>query len=125
MKTRLGFVSNSSSTSFVIHNMSNEKLTLVDFVESIGRERLAEYLEDFEVGDITYFTIEIMLEEAKKRYEKNPTKYTANPSDKVFWVFGDEQASTLGRVFDYMLRDDGEVDKDNLWFRWYVDEYLR
>ena len=33
MKIRQGFVSNSSSTSFMITNKSNEKKTLVDFVK--------------------------------------------------------------------------------------------
>ena len=33
MKIRNGFVSNSSSSSFIIINKSNKKLTLVDFVK--------------------------------------------------------------------------------------------
>ena len=33
MKTRIGYISNSSSTSFIIRNISNKHKTLVDFVK--------------------------------------------------------------------------------------------
>jgi hypothetical protein len=69
MKIRNGFVSNSSSSSFIIRNKSNINLTL----------SAEEY------------------------------------------IFGDEDGTLIGRIFDYILRDGGESEN----FKWIFYRYYR
>jgi hypothetical protein len=43
------------------------------------------------------------------------------PGEARYCIFGDEQRTIIGRVFDYILRDGGTSEN----FRWRFKEYLR
>ena len=108
MKSRNGFVSNSSSTSFVITNISDEKKTLTDFVNETP-ELLESFLfiYNWYVED-SNFTQEKLLEDVYM--------YDCEfiPSKPKICTFGDNDCTTMGHVYDYMLRDGGESKS----FRW-------
>ena len=110
MKSRLGFVSNSSSTSFIIRNKSDKSLSLVDFV--IENPQLIQIWNDGYGYDETQ---ENLIDSAKR----NDFIFPANSSEE--YVFGDEDGTLIGRVFDYILRDGGESDN----FEWRFDQYYR
>lgn len=110
MKVRNGFVSNSSSTSFYITNLSNVERTLVEFVNENPQ----------------------LVEQFNRQYDYNHTQiemlYSAKTNDEVWkpnetkvCVFGDEDGTLIGRVFDYILRDGGKSKN----FSWRFREYYR
>lgn len=110
MKTRMGFVSNSSSTSFLITNISSEEKTLIDFVVEnahLVEQFNKEYSADESLGDV--------IKDAENSDEVFP------PGKEVSIVFGDEDGTAIGRVFDYILRDGGTSKS----FTWEFEEYLR
>lgn len=112
MKVRHGFVTNSSSTSYIIVNISDEEKTLVDFVKE--NPRLVErYNRDYGWGDDC--TQEELLQSA---WANN---VTFGPGDDLVLVFGDEDGTLIGRVFDYMLRDGGCSES----FEWRYNESHR
>jgi len=104
MKIRSGFVSNSSSTSFIITNTSSEKKTLVDFAIEVihfvdeynrlydGYETFSEFIKSAEERDIIF-----------------------HPGEDIQILFGDEEGTSIGRVFDYMLRDSNGSSKNFVW----------
>lgn len=111
MKTRFGFVSNSSSTSFIIENKTSEKRSILDFAKEN-----AHLLDEFNKSYRDDITLEDFLVSAEKDYSDEILAPGSN-----FCVFGDEQGTTLGRVYDYILRDGG--DSKN--FSWRFEEYNR
>jgi len=146
MKTRSGFVSNSSSTSFIITNKTNSPIPWCEFVRETKHVviyfifsyydvsgRLQKYIRelenDSEEGDNA---IGEQIVDADKRFcvaideildemcrECNGVD-AIQPGDMVA-VFGDEDGTLIGEIYDYSLRDGGETNR----FRWRLHEYLR
>jgi hypothetical protein len=115
MKTRNGFISNSSSTSFYITNKSDHPISLVEF--AIENSYLLEsFLDEFDwyKGE-PKFTQEKMITSAINRNIK------FKPGQRRTCVFGDEQGDTIGHVYDYALRAGGESEN----FKWEFKEYNR
>jgi hypothetical protein len=65
-------------------------------------------------GDSRY-TQQNLLESASKHNE------TFLAGDRKYTVFGDEEGTLIGEVFDYILRDGGSSKS----FIWRFSEYLR
>jgi len=113
MKTRLGFISNSSSTSFIIRNTSSIKKDLVDFVKENPQ----------------------LVEQYVNKYQKNCEQYTQEQlTNSAFYsniifksnetkicTFGDGDGTIIGNVFDYILRNGGKSEN----FEWEFYHYNR
>ncbi len=109
-KFRTGFVSNSSSSSFIITNLSPKKMTMEDFaLETIY---LVKEFNEYYDADITLGDFFTAVEDYNYEWE---------PFEALNCIFGDEDCNALGRVYDYMLRDDGCTNS----FKWYLKEMLR
>lgn len=115
MKIRKGFVTNSSSTSFIIENTSGRKKTLVDFVKE-NPQLIDEFKSEYEwYAKDERFTQENLIKSAE---EEN---IIFSPHETKECVFGDEQGTLIGHVFDYILRDGGSSKS----FMWRFHEYYR
>jgi hypothetical protein len=110
MKKRNGFVSNSSSSSFIITNKSDKVLNLIDFVRE-NPQLVEQWNLIYDYDD----TQEELLESA----EMNNFDFPADSSDE--YVFGDEDGTKVGRIFDYILRDGGESEN----FKWNFCDFYR
>jgi len=110
MKIRNGFVSNSSSSSFIIKNKTSKNLTLVDFVEE-NPQLVDEWNK--------YYNYNNTFDELLKSAKANNFTFNANSSEE--YVFGDEDGTLIGRIFDYILRDGGDSDS----FKWIFCKYYR
>ena len=112
MKTRIGFVSNSSSSSFIITNKTKRVLTLVDFVRE-NPQFIEYYIKQYREGDDNSgYTQKKLLESAEK------TDIEFAPKEKKHCTFGDEDYTLIGCVFDYILRDGGSSKS----FKWRLVE---
>jgi hypothetical protein len=103
MRTRTGFVSNSSSTSYLITNITKQVgKTLVDFVKE-NPYLVNDFAETYGYTGDSRFTQEVMIRDAEMR------NITFPPLKAVECEFGDHSGpyaeTTLGHVFDYILRD--------------------
>ena len=109
MKIRNGFVSNSSSTSFVITNTSMNNLTLLDFVNENPK------------------LVELFNEEYGHSYTQFDMEQCAESRNQILFCgenivgYGDEDGDILGQVYDYILRNGGESKS----FSWSFKEYNR
>lgn len=114
MKIRHGFVSNSSSMSFIITNTTKSKKTIADFVKE-NPQLIEQFCEQYawHKGDSRY-TQDKLLESAEA------VNLDLKPG-KNFCIFGDEQGTLIGEVFDYILRDGGKSAS----FKWRFKEALR
>jgi hypothetical protein len=113
MKIKNDFITNSSSTAFIIYNNSDKKLDLVDFVKE-NPQLIEMFKNEYDYLNDPIFTQEKLIESA--RLENEVLAVGANYS-----VFGDEDGSLIGQVFDYILRDGGSSEN----FSWGFCEYLR
>jgi len=98
MKTRSSFVSNSSSCSFCITNLTNKTLTVRDFI--LENPQL---IEDFN----KYYGYEYTLEEVLEDSECNEE---LDPGDNCV-IYGDEYGGPVNSIFDYILRDGGRSER--------------
>lgn len=98
MKIRSGFVSNSSSTSFAITNLSDEPKDLVDFVKE-NPQLLDDFNRQYYWNDYTFAEL---IQSAANRDEK------WKPKESRIVIFGDEDGDVIGNVFDYILREGGK-----------------
>ena len=115
MKIRNGFVSNSSSTAFIITNDSREVKTLVDFVTE-NPQLIEKFKEQYGWDkDDDRFSQGNLIVSAEENNIEFP------PGENKYCVFGDEQDTLIGQVFDYILRDGGNSES----FGWRFCEYLR
>ena len=114
MSLKSDFVTNSSSTAFIITNTSNKKLTLVDFVKE-NPELIEEFIQQYN----WYTNVEYNQTTLLKSAEENNLYFDSG--EAKYCVFGDEEGTLIGRVFDYILRDGGSSAN----FTWRFEEYLR
>jgi hypothetical protein len=95
MKIRGGFVSNSSSTAFIITNNAKFTRDLVDLINSNPK-----ILEDFNsCYDWHNVTEEKLVESAAENNQ------VFAPGESRRCEFGDEDGTPVGLVFDYGLRN--------------------
>lgn len=118
MKKREGFISNSSSTSFIIRNKSNKDLSLVDFVNE-NPQLIEEWRDNYGSSDPDFTYNQETQEQLLESAELNNFDFPANSSSN--YIFGDEDGTLIGKVFDYILRDGGESEN----FVWDFDEFYR
>ena len=141
MKSRLGFVSNSSSSSFIIENKTKARLKLKDFIlenqQLIGCFKQYHALEipgEFFQGHSgktfkiksTEDAINIMVEESKEMEKNKQISHDGQRNRGLepgenYIIFGDEQGTLIGEIYDYALRDGGESKR----FKWWQKESLR
>ena len=114
MKTKLSFITNSSSTSYFITNTSNKPKTLVDFV-SENPQLIKQFKEEYSREDDPEYCQAILIKSA----ELHNIKF--KPGNKRTCIFGDEDGTLIGEVFDYILRSGGSSKN----FTWRLCEYLR
>jgi len=119
MKTREGFVSNSSATSFLIFNITREPKTLVDFVEE-NPQLLDQFLREYGwyKKNPNYTLTEMIRNATEKNITFKPLKATEVLFGDNYGPYGD---TPLGTVYDYMLRDGGTSKS----FRWEFKEFCR
>ena len=101
MKIRNGFVSNSSSSSFIIRNKTKEEKTLVDFVEE-NPQLIEDFVEQYNWHNTKDYNQEKLLKSAKENNEKFA------PKSENVCRFGDDDGTLIGNVFDYILRYGGK-----------------
>lgn len=97
MKCKYCFVTNSSSTSYIVQNISKtDVLTPRSFVTSIW-----PHIQD----EMRYYEFDFSKEEIIKSLEKDYNQFPLLPLQKEVMVWGDEHYTIAGEVFDYVLRD--------------------
>ena len=95
MKIRTGFVTNSSSTSFTIINKTKEDKTVADFLKE-NFQLVKQYNDEYGYGE--GYTESEALESAEEE------GITIRPGKNEI-LFGDEDGTVIGIMFDYILRD--------------------
>jgi hypothetical protein len=114
MKRKIDFITNSSSTAYIIINKTKKVKKLTDFVNE-NPHLIKKFVEqyDWHKNDQRY-TQENLIKSAKQR------NGDIQPGENYI-VFGDEQGTLIGEVFDYILRDESSSKS----FIWFVKESLR
>ena len=111
MKIRNGFVSNSSATAYIIINKTDSDKTVLDLAK--------ETIHLFEAFKVEYDWHKDMTEKEFLKSAENRDEIF-KPGENIT-AFGDEDGDTVGQVYDYMLRSEGESDS----FIWRFHEWLR
>jgi hypothetical protein len=115
MKIKLDFITNSSSTAFMIQNTSDKTLNLTDFAKE-NMQLLDDYLNEYDWNKVNprYTSIRLLESAAMNNIE-------FKSGVEKYCIFGDEDGSVIGAVYDYMLRGGGKSKN----FTWSFREYLR
>lgn len=111
MRFRNGFVSNSSSCSFVIKNQTGDTKNMEDFALETGH-LVKEFNKEYDWNNHTLSEFMSNIDDYQIEWEPGETKVV---------IFGDEDGTIMGKVYDYMLR---ESDYSNS-FSWHLKEMLR
>jgi len=114
MKIKSDFVTNSSSTAFIITNRSNVVKTLVHFVKE-NPQLIKQFTKEYDWYKGHRYSQKALLESAKL----NNLEF--KPGERKYSIFGDEDGTLIGLVFDYILRSGGSSKS----FSWRFCEYLR
>ncbi len=113
MKVRNGFVSNSSSTAYIITNKTDQPLLLMEFVKE-NLDLIDLYNKEYSHSYSSGRTRKEVLESA----EREDTTFLPGTN---YVVFGDEDGTTIGAIYDYILRYGGESER----FKWRYCESKR
>ena len=110
MKIRFGFVSNSSSTMFLIKNRTNKRKSLIDFVLE-NPQLIKQYRKKYG----TSYT------QARLLYSAQNNNFYIKAHEEKECVFGDSDGTIIGEVFDYILREGGMSES----FEWKFTNSMR
>lgn len=110
MKIREGFVSNSSSSSFIITNKTDKLLTVKDFLDDIGEIVQERWNIQFATSEYDMVTQEQLIDSLYYDEDYNYYNKTILPGENLL-TFGDEYGRLYHRVLDYVLRESLDTDR--------------
>jgi hypothetical protein len=111
MKKRHGFVSNSSSASFLVTNISGLEKTTCDFVKEIGEELSeiysSDYAKDLDYDDVCPAHPEGIFKKISKDSKIDYYFRIFKPGESHEITFGSQDDTLLGLVFYDILPHEG------------------